>query len=84
MLDLQVCAYKILIYTCIYVYVYIYVDVKIVVRVKNTIEITNIVSQGHSLLNFQKWLQALTLFFPCMQQFASLSLFLKSLGKTKY
>lgn len=84
MLDLQVCAYKILTYTCIYVYVYIYVDVKIVVRVKNTIEITNIVSQGHSLLNFQKWLQALTLFFPCMQRIASLSLFLKSLGKTKY
>lgn len=79
----QVCAYENKIQAGVYVYVCIYVDVKIVVRVKSIMEVVNNVSQGHSLLNFWQWLQALA-FFPCVQLIASFSLFWKSLGKTKY
>jgi len=65
------------------VYVYIYVDVKTVVRVKNIIKIKKIISQGHELLNFWKWLQALTLLFPACKELLRFFLFFKLLGKTK-
>lgn len=67
-------------YICVCICVCVYVDMKIGQSQKHHI---NNLSQGHNLLSLCKWLQALA-FFSCVQLIVSFSLFLKSLGKTKY